>query len=528
MADPMPAHPGALPPRSTAVLLALCAALLLLRLGAVPLLGPDEPRYSRVAVEMARSGDLVTPTLQGQPWLEKPVLFYWLAAAAFRALGENETAARLPAVLATLLLVGSTALCGARLYGAGAGLFAGFVCGTSLLTFAYGRAASMDMLLAAPVTAAIGLLALRLLGIAGRFAVPAAWLLMGVATLAKGPLGVLLPVLVVVAWAAVRRDSAALRVALLSPSGWLLFLLVAGPWYALVLHAQGWAFVDTFLLGHNLQRFTSTIHRHPGPVYYYLPVLFAGLFPWSGLLVPAFREARPRETAADLFVIVWLCAPLAFFSVAGSKLPGYIVPCLPPLALLIGRAAHRLASGEAPPGIAARAAGLLTLALASVVAALPLVARLRGQPAANLVPLAAWSLVTGLGVSLRIARDPDAALRILRVGAPGLLLLLTSAAPAHLARTESGRALFLPAGGREVLAWGAWRTAWMAGYFYNDARVHEVDGFPEIAARLSEGGPVLVLCGPGEKRRLEQMSGLVLRVLAEGPRENALVRLDRR
>ena len=84
------------------------------------------------------------------------------------------------------------------------------------------------------------------------------------------------------------------------------------------------------------------------------------------------------------------------------------------------------------------------------------------------------------------------------------------------------------AGGREVLAWGAWRTAWMSGYFYNDGRVHEVSGFPEVVTRLQQGGPVLVLCGPGERRRLGEMSGLSMRVLAEGPKQNALVRLERR
>src|SRR5687767_11061220 len=99
-----------LPARGALILLALTAALLLYRLGAVPLVGPDEPRYSRVAVEMKRSGDLVTPTLQGRPWLEKPALYYWLAAGAFAVFGENEAAARLPSVLALLATVAWTAV----------------------------------------------------------------------------------------------------------------------------------------------------------------------------------------------------------------------------------------------------------------------------------------------------------------------------------------------------------------------------------------------------------------------------------
>jgi hypothetical protein len=124
--------------------------------------------------------------------------------------------------------------------------------------------------------------------------------------------------------------------------------------------------------------------------------------------------------------------------------------------------------------------------------------------------------------SRRLHRDPEGALRLLRVGAAGLPLLLALAAPPILEKRESGRALFAPAAGREVLAWGAWRTAWMAGYFYNDARVREVSGLPEISVAAA-AGPVLVLCGPGERRTLQRARGLSARVLATGPRGNTLI-----
>src|SRR5687767_3218834 len=202
---------AALPAKGAALLLALVAALLLLRQGAVPLVGPDEPRYARVAIEMSRSGNLVTPTLQGTPWLEKPALYYWMAAAAFRALGETEIAARLPSLLAALFLVGATALTGARLFGGASGLHAGFVAGTCLLAFVYGRAASMDMLLAACVTASVALVGVAALGMAGPLAIPAAWAFAGLGTLAKGPLGLLLPMLVAGTFAAVTRDGRLFR-----------------------------------------------------------------------------------------------------------------------------------------------------------------------------------------------------------------------------------------------------------------------------------------------------------------------------
>ncbi len=512
-----------LPARGAALLLALVLALLLFRLGAVPLLGPDEPRYARVAVEMHRAGAWVTPTLQGRPWLEKPALYYWLAGAFFSLLGETEAAARLPSVLAALLFVGATALFGARLFGGAAGLYAGFVLGTSILPFAYGRAASMDMLLAATVTAAIGLLFLRMVGGAGRGAVPAAYAFMGVAVLAKGPLGVLLPALVVAGYLLATREWKWLR-ELSSPKALLAFLLVAGPWYALVIHEQGRGFVDVFLLNHNVARFTSTVHNHPGPLFYYVPVILIGLFPWSGLVVPALAGLRAKSSRVDQALVLWLALPLAFFSFAGSKLPGYILPCLPPLALLTGRAAVRLLED----GAWRRAAGLLTLVLGSLIATGPAFLRARGEPQWTLaLPTALWALAVAFLFSRRVGPDPAGALRLLRVGGAGLLLLLALAAPPILDRLESGRRLFIPARGREVLAWGAWRTAWMAGYFYNDGKVREVADLPEVLPATS-GSSALVLAGPSERRRLESVPTVTVQVLAEGPRRNSLLRLDPR
>jgi 4-amino-4-deoxy-L-arabinose transferase-like glycosyltransferase len=516
---------AALPPRGTALLLALVTALLLFRLGDAPLVGPDEPRYTRVAVEMHRRGDWIVPTLQGQPWLEKPPLFYWMAGAAFSVLGETETAARLPSVAAAVALTFLTALFGARLYGAAAGLHAGFVAGTCLLTFAYGRAAAMDMLLAASVTAAIGLSGLRFLGVAGPMAVTAAGACAGAALLAKGPLGVLLPGLVGLAYLAASRERALAwpRVAARLPLAVLAMAAVAGPWYAAILTVRGREFVDVFLLNHNVARFTSTVHNHPGPLYYYLPILLGGLFMWSGLAVPGLAGRRPRRPE-DLFLLCWLLAPLAFFSAAASKLPGYILPCIPPLAIVAGRAADDLVHAQRP-GWRARTVGLITVALAAVVAAAPLAARAMGEPLwALLLPPGLWALVTALAVSRRLGLDPAGALRVLRVGAAGLLLLLTGALPPLLARRESGRDLFRAARGEEVLAWNAWRTAWMAGYFYNDGRVREVATLAEVTA-AARGGPVLVLCGPAELRVLRRLPGFAASVVAEGPRGQALVRV---
>jgi 4-amino-4-deoxy-L-arabinose transferase-like glycosyltransferase len=518
-----------LPPRATAVLLALVLALLVFRLGAVPLIGPDEPRYTRVAVEMHRAGEWVTPTLQGEPWLEKTPLFYWLAGGAFSVLGETEAAARVPSVLAALLLVGATALLGARLYGSAAGLHAGFVAGTSLLPFAYGRAASMDMLLAATVTVAIGLAALRVLGVAGRLAIVAAAAAAGLATLAKGPLGLLLPILVLAGYLAVTREWRWLR-EVLSPASIAAFAIVAAPWYVAISLDQGRRFLDVFILNHNVARLTSTIHNHPGPFWYYLPVLLAGLFPWSGLAVPALFRVAPRASRRDLFLLLWLALPLVFFSLAGSKLPGYVLPCVPPLAILMGRAADRLITEDPTPerALSSRVVALVGLALGALLAASPAALfRIQEPMWRSAVPLGVWAVVVAFLFSRRVGPDPAGAFGLLRIGGAGLLLLVVIAAPPILDRRESGRKLFIPAMGRDVLAWGAWRTAWMAGYFYNDGKVREVEQASEIIAAI-EQGPTLVLAGPSERRRLEAMGSLEVHTLTRGPKDNALLRVERR
>ena len=188
--------PTSLPPRATALLLALVLGARSAAARRVPLLGPDEPRYARVAVEMQRAGEWVTPTLQGEPWLEKPPLYYWLAGAAFRLLGETRRAARLPSVLALLLLTGATALFGARLYGSAAGLHAGFVAGTRSCRSPTAAPRRWTCCSPRPSRSRSASRGLRLLGIAGRLASWPPRPPPGLATLAKGPLGLLLPVLV--------------------------------------------------------------------------------------------------------------------------------------------------------------------------------------------------------------------------------------------------------------------------------------------------------------------------------------------
>jgi 4-amino-4-deoxy-L-arabinose transferase-like glycosyltransferase len=513
-----------LPARPTLLLLLLVAGLLLYRLHTPALIGPDEPRYARVAVEMHRSGDYITPTLQGQPWLEKPPLYYWLASLSFALFGEGEAAARLPSVIAGVLWVLSVALVGARLFGSAAGVHAGFILGTSVLPFAFGRVATMDLLLASTMTLGVGLTALRYLGRAGPGATIGAGIASGLAVLAKGPIGLVLPVLVVGTFCVLSRALGGKRPQHPWQTAWRFavpFGLVALPWYLAMSWLHGSVFVDVFLVGHNLLRFFTTIHRHPGPFFYYLPVLLLGLFPWSGLLVPALATLRPRRVAVDLFVLIWLVAPLVFLSVAASKLPGYLLPCFAPLALLLGRAA---AMAETVSVALRRAAGVATLATGAAFACLPIGLRLIDQPlwALALAP-AAWAAVISLWLPLTYPFRPALALHLMRAGAAVFLLLCVHALAPLVEDMESARALLRPARGREIVVWGAKRSLWMAAYFYNDAQLQSVGSLSELRARGRK--TTLVLCGPLERSTLEATPGLHVTELAIGPKRNSLVRI---
>ena len=347
---------------SLLALVALAAVTLCFRLGSLPFVGADEPRYARVAEEMHAAGRWVTPLLQNRPWLEKPPLYYWITIPFVAVLGPGETAARLGPVLSGLAALLATLWLGRRLFGPEAGFYAALILATSVGFVAFGRSASTDMPLAACLT-----VALSLLGAAAveptfpRLGVALACVFLGLAVLAKGPVA-----LVVAAGAAAlfwwldEREGTLARWRL--PLGVPILAVVALPWFVLVLREQGFAFIAVFFVNHHLARFVSDLHHHSEPFYYYAPVLLGLLIPWSGwlpLVLPTKLWPLKQANPAVLWLVCWAAFPLLFFSFSGSKLPGYILPSLPPLALLLG---HRFAEGATP-----RAAAWSFLALSATV-----------------------------------------------------------------------------------------------------------------------------------------------------------------
>jgi 4-amino-4-deoxy-L-arabinose transferase-like glycosyltransferase len=326
------------------LLAGLCLLLYGYRLGK-PGFWTDESIYAQTAREMASSGDGITPTLCGKPYLIKPVLYHWLAAVAFRALGTGEMAGRLPQAFAGLLTVLAVAAFAGHLFGKRAGFLAGASLATSPGYAVGARVAGMDILLTAGITLCLTCFFLGYREPDRRRAwFLASGLFAGIATLAKGPVGAAVPALVVLIFLIQRRE---LLLAISPPARWgaAAGLLAAATWYVPVWVVNGDEFTRVFWLKNNLARISEPVSDHAGPVTYYLPVFLFAFLPWSfpfalgglrALLRVARRTPGPRDPAAEL-LWAWFAGPFLFYSLIATKLPGYLLPVFPAAALLVAR-----------------------------------------------------------------------------------------------------------------------------------------------------------------------------------------------
>jgi 4-amino-4-deoxy-L-arabinose transferase-like glycosyltransferase len=333
------------------LLLGLVWALLCLPgLGGPSLWDIDEGNNAQVGREMLESGNWVVPTFNYDLREDKPPLLYWLQLTAFRCGGVSELTSRLPSALAALLGVLLTYELGRVLFGARVGLLAGLILASTLCFCGAAHFANPDALL--HTCTLLSLLSFwleyrsdrPLHGLGGGLA-------SGLAVLAKGPVGLVLPLAVVclfLFWQGQLRRLLSWRLLF----GGLVFLVVAAPWYVWVgLETKG-AWLAGFWYKHNTGRFLSPMEKHGGPFYYYLLVLVVGLAPWSIFLGPALWYSRPAKVGDNLrqrpalrFLLSWMAVYLAFFSIAQTKLPNYILPLYPAAAVLLARFLERWRRG---------------------------------------------------------------------------------------------------------------------------------------------------------------------------------------
>ena len=357
------------------------------RLGSYPLANPDEGRNAEIPREMVAGGDWVTPRLNGVNYFEKPPLVYWTVAGCLKLLGPGEWSVRAAPLLFALGGVLFTYAATRRIYGRSAGLAAALVLGTSLLYYALARFLILDMAVSVLMSATLFCFILGVRepppapGVSG-WAARRRWWFYGLyasaalATLAKGLIGFLVTGAVMFLWLLLFNQWKRLRPFYL-PTGALLFVAIAAPWHLLVAaHNPTW--FHRYVVYEHVERFLTPAAGRAGPWWYFIPIVLLGLFPWSGFLWAGGRSAlrggwKERNKNADTwFFVIWAGFIFLFFSRSHSKLPPYVLPVFPALAVLIGRWLAsslpegwlRLRGGFRVFGFAA---GLLAIALCVVV-----------------------------------------------------------------------------------------------------------------------------------------------------------------
>ncbi len=328
----------------------------------IPLLGPDEPRYAQVAREMFERGDWVTPTLGGAHWFEKPALLYWLEIAAYSLFGVSEFAARFGSVIFGLGTILCLWLLG-RIVAANSSLsdlerWLVVIAASTLGIIVFSRGASFDIIVTFPLTASL----------TGFFAFDQAkydsfkskylpliayYFFIGVAVLAKGLIGIIFPFAIVGFYHVLSRRMPNRTFIISLVWGTFLAVVTAGLWYWPMYHRHGYEFIDEFFVQHHFQRFTSNKYLHPQPFIFFFWVLPLMVLPWLPFLFAAIgkiaKEAFRRGSSVTpkidtplafssspilVFSLAWLAVPLVFFSFSGSKLPGYILPAVPPAVIV--------------------------------------------------------------------------------------------------------------------------------------------------------------------------------------------------
>jgi 4-amino-4-deoxy-L-arabinose transferase-like glycosyltransferase len=407
---------AALSPLVLGSLATVVACIWFLSLDARHLLPADEGRYAEIAREMLGSGDWVTPRYDGLKYFEKPPLQFWMTALTYQAFGIGEWQARLWSAFSGAVGLVFTAFAASRWYGTRVGILSAAVLLATPGWNIGSHFSSLDMGLsgALAVVLACVLLAQHPSATASRRRnwMLGAWAAAGIAVLTKGPIGIVLPGLVLVVHSAVTRDVAIWRRLHLG-AGLLLMLAIAEPWFVLVSQRNP-EFARFFFIHEHVQRFLSPIHRREGAWWYFVPQLLVGFLPWLGLGWPMVKAVRAEDAneafRPALLLALWAATIFVFFSASSSKLPGYILPIYPALAILAAVALDRLA----PPTQWRRHVVVAIVLVGAGALATPFLARLGTATTPNVLyrQFALWVAaalllgLVGLGVAWRLNREP--------------------------------------------------------------------------------------------------------------------------
>jgi 4-amino-4-deoxy-L-arabinose transferase-like glycosyltransferase len=538
-------------------IVALSFAVCMFHLGSFGLWEPDEARYAEIAREMLQSGNLLVPHLNYVAYVEKPPLLYWLTALSFWIFGVSEFAARLPVALSAIAGILATYLFALRAFGRRHAILAAAILATTPLYALMAQVLTTDMMLTALVT--IATFALYLHWVEGGRWCWIAYVAMGLAVMTKGPVGAAIPILSVLLWLALNRELGGAIAKFRAIPGLLLTLLIAAPWFvAITIREPG--FVNFYFVGEHLRRAFQTDYSHNEAFYFYVPVLAVGLLPWS-LLVPFLTWRAARRNPARSFCIVAAGFTVVAFSCASAKLIPYILPAVPPLAVLIAdglvscawpaadsRAAIRSPDSriliESGPMLALLGAGVIVAAIAApqirtpyVMAARPamyaigailmaggaaatamFVARRNPAGLAAIVVTLALTLITGGWARLETEpmRSYAVLSRAIAETAPDAGIICYHRYVQSLAFYNRRRVVLV--GGRTELDFGSRLDP--------DAREWFLNSDEQMLRRWDQPGRVVIVLDAGDLARMKERLGDFDVIAIEG-RKRAIIRRER-
>ncbi len=546
------------------IVVAVTIIVLFSWLGAAPLWDEDEPRNAGCAAEMLERGDWVVPWFNGELRTHKPVMLYWLMMSAYSLFGVNEFSARFwSAVLGTGTVL-LTYLIGVRLFDAKRGLLAALVLASTITPVMLSRAATPDAVLIFLLTLAIAIYVVAVTGKTGssrmvvdypsdRRVLSLMYGVMGLAVLAKGPIGLVLPTAIIGMFLLVRRlpersgdavsssrifawVAACLRpfhpghfvktcLAMKPVTATLACLVVALPWYVVVTLRTDGEWTRGFFLDHNVGRFAQSMEHHGGPIIYYPLVMCAGFFPWSVFFIPlgldlAQRLKQPDDAhASRIFCLCWVGVVVGLFSLAGTKLPSYVAPCYPGLALLMADFAVRLAEGKSSLRMCWPRFSIGTLIAVGVALTVGLVFLARHfSPGDELVAIVALPLIAGGIVSWMLLRSrPQFAIGTFAVTAIVFTAGLLGPAAARIGQRQQIASLMNTvnslSSAPELRAAGAFRSSWV---FYAGHPVRE-DHVSRLSPFLAQDADHFAITTLADLDTLETPLPAGVDVLAEIP-----------
>jgi len=325
------------------ILLSIWALFFITGIFSFPLLPPDEPKYAYASYKMLESGDFITPVFNDEPRFDKPPLIYWFIALSYRLFGVSDWAARIPSIISMFGVIIFIYLFCKKEFDYKTGILSVFVFSTTFHVWIMARAVAPEAVLLLFEVIALYCFYNGIKG-SDRIYIYSGYLSLSLAFLTKGPVGVIIPLSIIVIYFAFQKGIRDTLKKILNPIGILIFAIVGFPWYIVMLKKYGYAYFQEFFLFHNLYRFTGAARQHPFKLYYYVPIFLGSLCLWLPFMqeIKKYMKGVFQNKGREIFFIVWALFPLLFFSISVNKLHNYILITYPAVSIIFGNCLSKI------------------------------------------------------------------------------------------------------------------------------------------------------------------------------------------